>query len=68
MKKIDFEAHFYNQTYMDLMYSRTIFPRFQQKTDTEVRKLWYFDDLGQPFTDQLLNHLLDVDQALSQLS
>jgi len=63
MKKIDFESHFYNQAYMDLMYSRTVCPRFQQKTDTQVRKLWYFDDLGQPFTDQLLNHLMDMGEG-----
>ena len=63
MKKIDFEAHFYCQHYLDLMHARKDFPRLTPKTATEVRKLWYFNDVGQPFTDDLLNHLMEFGEG-----
>jgi predicted TIM-barrel fold metal-dependent hydrolase len=63
MKVIDFEAHFYNRHYLDFMYAREKFPRLQQKTATTVRKLWYFEDVGQPFTDTLLDHLMELDEG-----
>ena len=63
MKTIDFEAHFYSQSYLDIMYARQTCPRFQQKTETEVRKLWYFNDVGQPFAGTLLEHLMDLGEG-----
>lgn len=60
MKIIDFEAHFYCKSYMDVMYARQEYPYFQRPTETEIRKLWYHKEVGQPFVDDLLNRLLDM--------
>ena len=36
MKAVDFEAHFYNQDYMDHMYARNECPQFVDKTATDI--------------------------------
>ena len=63
MKKIDFESHFYSQSYLDHMYSRKDYPRFKQKTSTEICKLQYFSDLSQPFADILMGQLMELDEG-----
>ena len=59
MKKIDFEAHFYTQEYIAAMYHHKGYPRFADDDKTKDRRLWYNADVGQPFTDFLLNALLN---------
>ena len=66
MKAIDFEAHFYNQDYMDHMYARNECPQFVEKTATDICKLQYFNDLSQPFEDFLYNRLMDLDEGRLQ--
>ncbi|HKI50276.1 MAG TPA: amidohydrolase family protein, partial [Desulfobacteria bacterium] len=45
------------------MFKREGYPRFQEKTETEIRKLWYFEDVGQPFVEALMNPLLDMGEG-----
>jgi predicted TIM-barrel fold metal-dependent hydrolase len=60
MKKIDFEAHFYTQEYIETMYKNKGYPRFADDEKTKTRRLWYNADVGQPFADFLLNDLLNL--------
>ena len=60
MKKIDFEAHFYTQQYIDTLYQSKGYPRMAAYKKTGGRRLWYNDEVGQPFADFLLNALLDL--------
>lgn len=63
MKTIDFEAHFFSQHYLDSMYARRQSPRFEQKTETQARKLWHREDLSQPYTDELLGDLMELEEG-----
>lgn len=65
MKKIDFEAHFYNQDYMKVMYGNKGYPRFSDEPSTG-RRLWYNSEVGQPFADALLNRLLELGEKRIQ--
>ena len=68
MKKIDFEAHFYTQDYVNALYNNDGYPNFRDLPDTGKRRLWYFADVGQPFADGLLNALLDAgDQRVARM-
>lgn len=60
MKKIDFEAHFYTEDYIQAMYANDGYPRFKDNPQTNKRRLWYAADVGQPFADFLLDALLDL--------
>lgn len=59
MKKIDFEAHFYTPAYINALSQNQGYPRFVEDKQTKTRRLWYAEEVGQPFSDMLLNHLLD---------
>jgi predicted TIM-barrel fold metal-dependent hydrolase len=63
MKRLDFEAHFYTQKYVDTLYEQKGYPRFGLDKETQGRRLWYNPDVGQPFADFLLNALLDLGQG-----
>ncbi len=60
MKKIDFEAHFYTQEYLETMYQNKGYPRFADDEKTKGRRLWYNAEVGQPFADFLLSDLLNL--------
>ena len=60
MKRIDFEAHFYTQKYMEAMYRNNGYPRFADDEKTKSRRLWYNSEVGQPFADFLLKDLLEL--------
>lgn len=61
MGKIDFEAHFYTEEYLDALGRNKGFPRFFYDNDQKrTGKLHYFPDLAQPFGEPLLRSLLDV--------
>ena len=60
MKRIDFEAHFYTQDYLDLMYRNPGYPRLEDDPETKGRKLWYNPAIAQPFANALLDPLLDL--------
>lgn len=68
MKKIDFEAHFYTQQYVDTLYQQTGTPRFGVDEASRGRRLWYHPEVGQPFADFLLAALLDLgEQRLARM-
>ena len=60
MKKIDFEAHFYTPEYVKALSENKGYPRLVEGNGERDRRLWYSDDVGQPFRDFLLKPLLDL--------
>jgi predicted TIM-barrel fold metal-dependent hydrolase len=63
MKRIDFEAHFYTQGYVDTLYRHKGYPRFGFDEQNRGRRLLYNPDVGQPFSDSLLDALLEVGEG-----
>ena len=51
MKRIDFEAHFYTEDYINALYENDQYPRLIEDKQTKSRRLWYAADVGQPFAD-----------------
>lgn len=64
MKRIDFEAHFYTDNYVDAMYKRDNPPCYRDEADG--RRLRYNPEIGQPFADTLLNRLVDLGEKRIQ--
>ena len=60
MKRIDFEAHFHTEEYLEAMYRNTRYPRFAKGQQANSTRLWYNDEVGQPYGDLLLKDLLNV--------
>ena len=60
MKKIDFEAHFYTPEYVKALSENKGYPKLVEGNGERDRRLWYSDDVGQPFRDFLLKPLLDL--------
>ena len=60
MKRIDFEAHFYTQEYLQALMANDNFPKIVQGKDEKSRELHYFSDVRQPFSDNLLTSLLNL--------
>jgi predicted TIM-barrel fold metal-dependent hydrolase len=59
MKKIDFEAHFVTEAWVDTLYKNEGFPRFVED-EAKKRRLYFTSDACEPFGDPLLNKLLDL--------
>ena len=59
MKKIDFEAHFVTEEWIDTLYNNTSFPKFVDD-ENKKRRLYYHPDACEPFGDPLLNRLREV--------
>ena len=59
MKKIDFEAHFVTEEWIEALYNNTGFPKFVDEEDKK-RRLYYNPDACEPFGDPLLNRLREV--------
>ena len=60
MRKIDFEAHFYTEEYIDTLLRNSRYPRMTVDEKTRRRKLWYNEQIDQPFADGLYNPLMDL--------
>ena len=60
MKKIDFEAHFHTKEYLEAMYRNTGYPRFAAGQEAKSVRLWYNEEVGQPYGDLLLKDLLNM--------
>ena len=58
MKRIDLEAHFYTESYLNALSENKGYPRFTDLRE-KSRRLWYSADVEQPFADPLLNDLLN---------
>ncbi|NWF91685.1 MAG: amidohydrolase [Syntrophaceae bacterium] len=59
MKKIDFEAHFWTEKYLKTLSENKGYPRFVEDAQNHSRRLWYNEEVVQPFGDPLLESLLD---------
>jgi hypothetical protein len=59
MKKIDFEAHFYTKSYLKALSENKGYPRLVEDEKNKTRRLWYSEEVPQPFADPLLEALLD---------
>ena len=63
MKKIDFEAHFYTPEYVKALSENKGYPRLVEGDGERDRRLWYNDEVRQPFGDSLLRPLLDLGEG-----
>ena len=61
MRIIDFEAHFYTQTYIEYLRSRKEVPR--EDRDENIIRLWYDEKLWAPRSFQLEDRLLDLGES-----
>ena len=59
MKKIDFEAHFYTETYLKTLSKNKGYPRLELDEKNKSRRLWSAEDMEQPVSDPLFDSLLD---------
>lgn len=59
MKKIDFEAHFYTKSYLKALSENKGYPKLVEDEKNQTRRLWYAEEVPQPFADPLYQALLD---------
>ena len=62
MKKIDFEAHFGTQEWVDALRSNPGFPRLEASVEGSLR-LCYRDEAREPFPETLVAKLLDIGEG-----
>ena len=60
MKKIDFEAHFYTEAYLNALSENKEYPRLVEDEQIKGRRLWYAPEVGQPFVQALVDKLMDL--------
>ena len=60
MKKIDFEAHFVTQEWVDALYKNKGYPRLVEDKAAKTRRMYFTAEAAEPFSDVLLGNLLDV--------
>ncbi len=62
MKKIDFETHFATQEWVDALSGNPGYPRLERSAEGHLR-LCYHPAAREPFSDTLLDKLLDIDEG-----
>ena len=60
MKKIDFEAHFVTEEWVDALYKNKGYPRLVEDKAVKTRRMYFTADAAEPFSDVLLGNLRDV--------
>ncbi|MFH1488968.1 MAG: amidohydrolase family protein [Pseudomonadota bacterium] len=60
MKKIDFEAHFVTQEWVEALYQNEGYPRLVEDKAAGTRRMYFTAEAPEPFSDVLLGNLLDV--------
>ena len=60
MKKIDFEAHFVTEEWVDALYKNKGYPRLVEDKAAKIRRMYFTADAAEPFSDVLLGNLRDV--------
>ena len=64
MKKIDFEAHFVTEEWVDALYKNKGYPRLVEDKAAKIRRMYFTADAAEPFSDVLLGNLRDVGEKL----
>ncbi len=62
MKKIDFEAHFVTEEWIEALYRNEGYPRFVED-DKKKRRLYFTPEACEPFGDPLLDRLRDMGEG-----
>jgi predicted TIM-barrel fold metal-dependent hydrolase len=62
MKKIDFEAHFVTDEWVDALYKNKGYPRLVEDKTAGTRRMYFTADAAEPFSDLLLDRLLDIEE------
>jgi predicted TIM-barrel fold metal-dependent hydrolase len=62
MKRIDFETHFATPEWIDALYKNKDYPRMVENKREKTRRLYFTATAVEPFSDVLLNRLLDLGQ------
>lgn len=62
MKQIDFETHFVTPEWIDALYQNKDYPRLVENKQEKTRRLYFTATAVEPFSDVLLNRLLDLGQ------
>lgn len=60
MRKIDFEAHFVTEEWIDALYKNKGYPRLVEDSAAKNRRMYFTAEAFEPFSDVLLGNLLDV--------
>lgn len=60
MKKIDLEAHFVTEEWVDALYKNKGYPRLVEDKAAKTRRMYFSAEACEPFSDVLLGRLLDV--------
>ncbi len=60
MKKIDFEAHFVTEEWLDTLSGNEGYPRLVEDKAAKTRRMYFTSEAPEPFSDVLLGNLLDV--------
>lgn len=60
MKKIDFEAHFVTEEWVDALYRNKGYPKLVEDKAAKTRRMYFTAEACEPFSDVLLGNLLDV--------
>ena len=54
MKRIDFEAHFMTQAFVDALFDNKGYPRLVEDKAAGTRRMYFTADAAEPFSDVLL--------------
>ena len=63
MKKIDFEAHFWTEEYLDALRENKGFPQFINNKETGSPELCFDNDVVMLMGDRICNKLLDIGEG-----
>ena len=63
MKRIDFEAHYYTEGYLNALSENRAYPRLVEDEQIKGRRLWYAPEVGQPFAQPLVEKLMDLGEG-----
>ena len=63
MKKIDFEAHFLTEDYIDALRQNKGFPRYVENSQTKSHDLYFFDGVALELGDRIRDELLDLGEG-----
>lgn len=58
MKKIDFEAHFVTEEWVDALYRNEGYPRLVEDKAAGTRRMYFTAEAAEPFSDVLIGNLL----------